>query len=365
MGITVSTIIDKVALLIEDVYFDLFTRAEVLREINSVQREHVSTRQLGYTRRQQIEVVEGQTIYEFPGDLIRMTHAYINSPTTTTKKPVREGVMGYSEPIEGQEPMIYRERVSGHEFEFLPLIDPEKLAASIGGTVSSGMVPDSNQENNVWVDEDGVIYWCSAGYDEADAETSMTLTTGRLVPLEFVAVAKGAYIEIEIDRGGASGTSTLAKTGSGTYDDPTQYKFTLFDNNSSNNDIIALLSGDADLTASGASATDVSVVAIGSTPMTRIHESNYTALSIEIHYHAELPDFFSETDEIHPSVGNPMRTGNALAMLAAANLLINSRGSVQQAQIYRQEGSALLSESAYLQRRGMRPVAMAGRRIRR
>lgn len=362
MAVTGKTIIEKAALYIEDTEFDLFTREEVLRELNSVQREHISTSKLGYVRRSLVELVEGQTIYQFPGDMIRLSHAYIKKPSATIKTIVTERYME-NEPVQGDELAIYRERVSGNEFEFLPEIDVDNLASGLTGNVTRGKVPDTAVEYDIWVDEEGVIHWCSSEY--STGSTTMTVTTGRTVPLVFLATETGAYIEVEFIDGGASGVSSLAKSGSGTYEDPYVYEFTLFDDDADNDAIIALLSGDADLSASGSDATAVSVTAFGQTPLTRTHESNFTTYSLELHYKAELPDFYSEDDELHPSVGNPMRTGDAVAKLVAANLLLYSKGNMNQAQAYRAEGLAMLSEAAFLERKPMRPIGLMGRRLRR
>jgi len=67
---------------------------------------------------------------------------------------------------------------------------------------------------------------------------------------------------------GASGTSTLTITGSGTEDDPYVYSFGLYDDDNDNNAIIALLSGDSYLEASGADATaGASITYFDATPL--------------------------------------------------------------------------------------------------
>jgi len=166
---------------------------------------------------------------------------------------------------------------------------PEWLASNGGtGTVTRGAVPDTGIEGDVWVDESSYMYRCSTAYNSGSTE--YTLTTERSVPLEFVAVETTAYISVAIVDGGSSGAASLAKTGSGTFASPYLYTFTLYDDDSSNDSIIALLSGDAHLTANGSDANNVTVVAQGATPLTRTHESNYSPFKLEMHYRAELPD---------------------------------------------------------------------------
>ena len=353
MSVTAGTIIDLVYLYLEDPNRERFRQAEVLKEINSVWREHISSINTPYARKANLPIYNGLEVYEFPSDIIRMTHCYLK--LFGEKKRISEGQLSSTEPTSLNEIAIYRERVSINEFELLPAITTTSLSTldQATGTVASGIVPNTGIVGDLWEDEDGVIHQCSTAY--TTGETSLTLTSGRVVPLKFTATVQNAYIDVKIVDAGASGTSSLAVTGSGTFSVPYVYTFTLYDNNNSNDDIIALLSGDANLTATGASATDVNVVAYGQTPLTRTSESNWTQMYLEIHYKAELPDFYSETDIIHSSIQNPMRSGEAIAKLAAANLLAYSRANPNVVNGFRADGLAILSEARYQANKRMGP----------
>ena len=348
MPIKVRSIIDKVFLNIEDPIQERFTRAEVLNEINAVRREFISSFNAPYSRRFSQELVEGQTIYEYPGDLISVTHSYLS---LWDKKKLKEAILEDDEPGENDVPAIYKERVSANEYEIIPEITVARIAGNGTGTITRGAVPDSGLVKDVWVDENGIIYRCCSAY--TTGTTELTLTSGRTTPLRFLAEDVTAYIEVAINRAGASGTSALSKIGAGTYTSPYVYTFNLYDNNSSNNAIIALLVGDAHLTAEGTSAANVTVTPYGSTPLTQTHRANWAAFAIDMVYKAELPEMYSEEEEMHPSIVNPLRSGDALAMLAAANLMVKLRKDPQTIQAFRQQAFTIIQENQFRVNRKM------------
>jgi hypothetical protein len=357
MAVTAKQIIDKTQLYIEDHDAEHFTREEVLNEINSVRREHISSVNNPYTRKYDQVLYDGQEVYEFPGDLIRMTHAYLH--ILGTKRRIGEGYFESEEPTSVSQVAIYRERVSSNEYELLPATTSELASRMSGatGNIEKGVIPSSGLVGDLWVDDDNVINRCETEYSVGTTE--FTLTSERVVPLQFLAVETSAYIEVSITSGGATGTSTLSKIGSGTYASPYKYSFVLHDDDSSNDAVIALLVGDADLTAIGADANNVTVVPYALTPLTWTHQSNWTPLKLEVHYRAELPDFFSEDDTLHPSIANPLRSGEALAKLAAANLLIYMRGNPNSISAFRQDGLQILSENRFQTNRRMGPVSFS------
>jgi len=125
------------------------------------------------------------------------------------------------------------------------------------------------------------------------------------VALVFSAVTAGSagdFIDVVIADGGASGVASLAITGSGTQLDHYVYTFTMYDDDASNDSIIALLSGDLILTASGADATNASVVAVAQDSLSGSTWDNWRAVNIRITYTAEIPDLASLSDTIHASI---------------------------------------------------------------
>lgn len=354
MSVKASSIIDKVQLYIEDHDAEYFTRGEVLSEINSVRREHYSSLNDPYVRVFDQAIYEGKTIYQYPTDLIRATHMYITF--FDQEKSITERYLQHGTPASINELGIYRERVSSNEYELLPQLTMEGISRLSGasGNTYSGAVPDSGTTGDLWADDDGVIHRCETAYNAGFTE--LTLTTGRATPLVLTGTEQTAYIEVEVISGGATGASVLSKSGSGVFGDPLKYAFTLYDDDSSNDSVIALLSSDLDLTASGADANNVSVTPYASTRLSWTHEANWAEISLKIYYNAETPDLVNEDDELHSSITNPLRSGEALAKLASANLLTYLRGDPNSINAFRSEGLAILSEARHQSNRRMGPV---------
>lgn len=114
---------------------------------------------------------------------------------------------------------------------------------------------------DVFVDQsDGdKIYVCETAYDSAGVERTLTITGPGGVDITFTTVSPHAPSELVIVDGGSSGSAGLARTGSGTNADPYVYTFTLYDNSSSNDVMIALAGGQPTLTATGSDANHGSV----------------------------------------------------------------------------------------------------------
>lgn len=351
MTVKAQDIVDKVFLNIEDHDREHFKESEVLKEINSVRRELISSLNHPYTRTHKEPLVKGKTLYQFPSDLIRMTHMYLNKFSRTRLK---EDYLGEDDPLSGDEQMVYRERVSSNEFELLPEPYIDALMSQGSGVLYENDLPDMGQVDDLWIDHEGVIHRCKTSY--STGTTELTLTSERLVPLQFLAVDVTAHIEVAIVNGGTTGTSSLSKIGSGTYASPYVYTFTLFDDDSSNDTIISLLSGDASLTAQGASATNVTVVPYANSKLLWTHEANWEEFYIEMTYKAELPEFFTLEDELHPSIVNPLRSGDALAYLTSAKLLTYMRRDPNTINAFRQEAFSIIEENQYQVNRRMGPV---------
>jgi len=111
MTVTAKQIIDQVSTDIDDYYNEEFDRPQILAEINQVRREHISSVNTPYTRQHDEILQEDKQVYEYPADIVRMTHGYIH--LWGKKKEVKdENLSGDSEPNLSDDVAIYRERVS-------------------------------------------------------------------------------------------------------------------------------------------------------------------------------------------------------------------------------------------------------------
>ena len=345
MAVKASEIIGKVYLYMEDYKRERLTSSEVLSYINDTKSEHLSSRNVLYARRFKQELTDGETIYAMPDDLVRATHLYMN--LFDDPKEIEEGNLNGYTPSSISDLAIYRERVSSNEYELLPVVTGDVLVSLSGssGNITRGTLPNSGLLGDVWVDDDGLMYRCSSAYSVG--KTYLNLTSGRSVPLAFVAVEETAYIELSVTNAGATGTSALVVTGAGTFASPYVYALSLFEDDSSNDSIIALFVGDLNVTVTGADATVVTIFEYGDTPFQWEHKANFTSITLEIHYRAELPDFFGEDDELHPSVPNPLRSGDAIAKLTAAKILNYMKQDERKANLLMSEGIGMLSESRF------------------
>lgn len=191
--------------------------------------------------------------------------------------------------------------------------------------------PDTASENDRWVDthDEDKIYVATEDYDYATdyAELVVEAASRPAAALTFTAVEAGnagRNIQVRITNYGASGTASLTKTGSGTRGSPYVYAFKVYDNSGSNNDLIALLSGDAHLTASGSSATQGECADLAATALDTGVMDILQPQVIVIRYAAELPSLTGTSSTINESIPSAVR--NSLAEAVAARLALSNSG---------------------------------------
>lgn len=185
--------------------------------------------------------------------------------------------------------------------------------------------PESGVVDDRFVDTfDGdKIYLVNEDFDvSAVKSTRLIDTTYRpSAPLTFEAISvgnSGNYITTVITDGGATGTSALVVSGSGTRAVPYLYTFNMFDDNNSNDDLIALLAGDLYLTATGADATDGDVTPVSVSSLDNGVGNYLTLTTIRIAYAAEPSPMTGLSSEIPSYLPQPVR--NTFAEYLAARL---------------------------------------------
>jgi len=169
--------------------------------------------------------------------------------------------------------------------------------------------PDSATSGDRWVDTYDLkkIWLIHTDYDHEATQATLTIDAvdrPGSVDLVFTATATGAEgenISVVLADQGASGTSALVKTGSGTRQDPYVYTFNTYQDDNSNDSIISLLSGDPDLSATGADATSADVPDINEQLLTGIMD-NLTAHQIVIRYKAPPPELINLQSVIDESI---------------------------------------------------------------
>ena len=123
--------------------------------------------------------------------------------------------------------------------------------------------------NDQWIDTADLdkIYVCTTAYDSTLVERSLAHPGFGGSALTFRSVAPHGPSSLQIVAGGPTGTTGVSRSGTGTDGDPYRYILTVYDNQSSNDAIIAALGAMPTLTAEGASATNGTAVAMAQTDM--------------------------------------------------------------------------------------------------
>jgi len=185
-------------------------------------------------------------------------------------------------------------------------------------------VPDAASEDDKWVDTfDGrKLYVAKVTYGlTISSLTIPAVDRPGSVDLVFSAIAAGGdgdLIDIIINNAGPTGTSTLVKSGTGTPADHFLFTFSMFEDDSSNDRIITLLSGDPDITASGADATTGAFNSLDQVSLIGAIV-NWRPVNIHLEYVAELPEIIDTTLDLDRSI--PFDIKKFLAEKLAARLL--------------------------------------------
>lgn len=203
-----------------------------------------------------------------------------------------------------------------------------RISGTAGSTASGNVTkatlpPLVGSAGDVFVDQfdEDKIYNAFVAFDLTALKASVTVpvTSRPAAALTFSARTAGHFFgSIRIVRSGATGTSAVAVTGTGDRADPYLYTITAYDDNNSNDDLIALLAGDSNIEATGASATDGAVIAVAYIDITNGVGAYWNLRQIRIQYDAEFSGVNGTSDEIPPQLPLPLR--NALPEYLAARL---------------------------------------------
>ena len=387
---TGQQIVNRVCELINDRGHHEFSEARVLEEVNTVLQEKISSETKPYIR-EHYEQIKNRTFkYSFPVDLLepkavamdRIDGQIVMSENWSSLGKQNTGTFNstsYNYTYES-DPSVYRKYstyyrtffrdiVSENEFLLTPQMDAD--TESGGNYETSDDIPDTGTVDYMWVDSydasnykllpsglyeysedstvtpDNLLYVCKEDYSAAKMILTLDAVqrpTGTLVDLIFESVATGSQrINIAFSNSGVSGVSTLAITGSGNRRDPYVYTFSLYDDNNSNDDIIALLSGDLILTASGSdSTTGADYLTFSSTCMTNPNLSKWHPVNVYIAYVALLPELASLTDTLSTALHPMFSSTDIIAYLTAAKLMLMVEGSdMGKREIYKKEADKI------------------------
>lgn len=343
MARTAAELIDDVGQFMADKDDFTFSRVLKLKQINKVIQGRISSDTKCFVRQARETLRDDIFTYPWPVDMIELLSLNMEDVKGELVIPtdysfiVRSGlpfnrtfITNPREAFEfnfarfGGRKIYFRELSSDNEFIFDPVIKGEDLTS--GSTLRQDDVPDSAAKDDVWIDtfDNDKINIALTGYGIGPAV--LTLDAQDLAgstDLVFTAIVSGTkYFSVAFLDGGASGTSTLATSGSATRADPKVYSFTLFNDDDSNDAIIALLSGDPDITVTGADASTAgNTLDFGATPLVNVGNLNFVPFDFLFTYIAKIPRMSLETDTLNPAIPTLLQDDDTIAQLAASQLI--------------------------------------------
>jgi len=289
MSKTGQQLANKIGQLIEDTDNDRFSEQAKLDEVNEELVTYVSPTLRGYIRSDDIQLHEGAYDYDFPTDMMDVV-----SISTDNINGYRVVAMSYAElthgddlhqPFDIAEPSSWepgswsgskyfvRDLTSDSQFILTPTYDP----GTADNRYEADGFPDNASEGDFLTDtgDENAVWYCSGAYGGVKASLTWARTTTDLV---FTAVAASpSYIQVAVVDGGATvAPAALVKSGTGTRSDPYVYTITGYDADNSNDALIALLDGDADLSADGSYDENESFTALAATQLTNHDNASLT-----------------------------------------------------------------------------------------
>ena len=191
--------------------------------------------------------------------------------------------------------------------------------------------PDKASSNDRWVDTYDLnkIWLIHTAYDNEFVQSTLTIPSEDrpgAEPLVFEAQAFGnignnTYVKI-VDMG-ATGTSTMTKEGTGTRSDPYIYTFNTYQDDNSNDSIIALLSSDLELFATGDDSDNGAVPDIDEQLDNGVM-SNISAYQLVVRYKSIPPELVNSDSLIDESI--PVNVRKLLADGLAAKMAMMNEG---------------------------------------
>lgn len=366
MSQTRADVLTTLNVLVSDPNNQKWTSTQKVHFLNQALQDVVSSLTISYVRTIDIALRDREYEYEFPSDMLQpvaMMFQNIEGSIvmgSSWRSLITDSEYGYSG-IPGSPEVFWniprnasghisiRDLVSDNKFIFLPYYEAETYTQSL--VTRSEELPSSASAGDIWVDQyesENYVYSCDTTYSaDADLATA-TLSTEYLpgtVDLVFTYDVVGVkHVQVVLVNAGATGSSSVAITGDA--DDranPLTYTFTLYENNNSNNDIIAL--APTDLTISGASATRGAMIAT-SVELENPAAAKWTQQVLHLRYVAIFPKLTNDTDEIPAELPVLIREGDCLAYIAGAKLLDTMKGDerwVIMSRTYKKDSEEILN----------------------
>jgi hypothetical protein len=195
--------------------------------------------------------------------------------------------------------------------------------------------------------EENLVYVCNETYTDVADLAGVTLGSDLLAGSTDLAFAYDTagikYINVVLNNAGATGTTALVVTGDADdRSDPLTYTFNVYDDDSSNDAIIAL--APVGLTITGADAT-VGTIIPTSAEFENVAADKWTQQFLHLRYIAVLPPLVNDTDTLPNALPVLIRTGDCIPYIAAYKMLMAMKGDERlliMSREYRKESLAIL-----------------------
>jgi hypothetical protein len=314
MSQTRSDILETLRIFLSDPKDQKWSKAHKVKFLNQTIKDVISSEVIPYVRVAELPIRDYEYEYDFPEDMLE--------PIAMMFQNI-EGAANHSS---GH--ISIRDLVSDNKFIFSPKYQAELYNYHVRKQTT---LPSAMSKQEIWVDtfgEENFVYQCNESYDSSADLASVILDSDLLAGstnLVFTYDIAGIkYIKVVVNNAGASGTSNVSTSGDANdRSNPLVYTFNIYDDDSSNNAIIAL--APADLTITGADAT------VGSVIPTEAEFNNesagkFTQQFIHLRYAAMLPALSNDDDPLHPELHALIREGDCIPYLAASKMLATVKG---------------------------------------
>lgn len=355
---------DTLRFFLSDPKDQKWSKEHKVRFINQALTDVISSETIPYVRTAQIPIRDDEYEYDFPEDMLEPVALMFQTvdgavviSSSWRSLMANAGVGGSMQPYDNQVfwqaaanssgHITIRDLVSDDKFMFTPKYRAEEYNYYVHDQAT---LPAAAGIGEIWVDtygEENLVYVCNETYTDVADQASVTLGSDLLAgstDLTFVYDTAGIkYINVVLNNAGATGTTALVVTGNADdRSDPLTYTFNVYDDDSSNDAIIAL--APAGLTITGASATVGSVTST-SAEFENLSADKWTQQFLHLRYIAVLPAMANDTDTLPSALPVLIRTGDCIPYIAAYKMLMSMKGDERlliMSREYRKEALAIL-----------------------
>jgi hypothetical protein len=331
--------------LLSDMKDQKWTATQKNHFLNQALQDIISSESIPYVRVAELPIRDGEYEYEFPEDMLEPVAMMFQSiegsiiissswRSLMVNYDIENSLTSFDTSVFWQEAanasghVTIRDIVSDNKFIFSPKYQADLYDYTVH---RQDNLPDSASEQSVWVDtyaDEQYVYQCDETYDASASQASITLDSDYLagdVDLLMTYDTAGIkYVQVVMVNGGASGTTAV--TIDGDADDranPLTYTFTVYDDEATNDHIIA--TAHTGLTLTGADATTGTIVDT-SIELENPAAAKWTQQVLHLRYLAIFTKLATDEDELPAELPVLMREGDCIPYIAGYKLLDAVKG---------------------------------------